>query len=244
MKKIIDAESTPFQWTKLALNWGLIIILIVFTLFKGGSSPNDSLLGIVKCGKEDWVIFGVLQVICVIFLLLGLCVLKKEYRMKTEVGYDFIEGDLKATPSNIGFMIAVSFFGSIFASFSGLGPGMVFCPALIMIGIESQVGTATGMYLTMFTTLASTIQMVIHKRIKLDYAAYLLAMTAGGTFIGLFFQRYMVDTYKRVSYQNFVLVVTFFLACALAVFLNIPIIIHRSEVGEELFMITDYCKGA
>ena len=140
-------------------------------------------------------------------------------------------------------MIAVSFFGSIFASFSGLGPGMVFCPALIMIGLESRVGTATGMYLTMFTTLASTIQIAIYKRIKLDYAIYVLAMTASGTFIGLFFQKYMVDTYKRVSYQNFVLVITFFLACALAIFLNIPLIIHRSDLGDDLFMLTDYCKG-
>lgn len=85
--------------------------------------------------------------------------------------------------------------------------------------------------------------MVIHKRIKLDYAAYVLAMTAGGTLIGLFFQKYIVDTYKRVSYQNFVLVTTFFLSCALAVFLNIPLIIHRSELGDELFMITEYCQG-
>lgn len=187
--------------------------------------------------------FGVLQVVSVVFLMLGLLVIKKEFKRKTEAGYQFLEGDLKATPKNLGFMIAVSFFGSIFASFSGLGPGMVFCPALIMIGIESQVGTATGMYLTMFTTLASTIQMLIHKRIKLDYAGYILAMTAFGTFIGLFFQKYIVDTYKRVSYQNFVLVTTFFLACALAVFLNIPLIIHRAEVGNDLFMLTEYCKG-
>lgn len=83
--------------------------------------------------------------------------------------------------------------------------------------------------------------MIIHKRIKLDYAGYVLAMTAGGTLIGLFFQKYIVDTYKRVSYQSFVLVFTFFLSCTLAVVLNIPLIIHQSEVGEELFMITDYC---
>lgn len=95
--------------------------------------------------------------VCIIFLILGICVIKKDFQEKIKCGYNFIEGDLQATPKNLFFMISVSFFGSIYASFSGLGPGMVFCPALIMIGIESQVGTATGMYLTMFTTLASTI---------------------------------------------------------------------------------------
>lgn len=182
-----------------------------------------------------------LQLICIIFLALGIFVIKREYQEKTDAGYNFIEGDLKATPKNLGFMIAVSFFGSIFASFSGLGPGLVFCPALIIIGIESQVATATGMYLTMFLTLASTIQMVIHKRVKLDYAGYILAMTAGGSFIGLFFQRYILDTYKRVSYQNFFLVSTFAICCVLAVILNIPLTIHKSEIGEDIFMITDYC---
>lgn len=126
-----------FQWSKLALNWGIICFLIFISLLKGGNSPQDSLLGIVKCDKDDWIIFGVLQIVCIVFLLLGLRVIKNEYKQKTEAGYKFIEGDLKATPKNLSFMIAVSFFGSIFASFSGLGPGMVFCPALIMIGIES-----------------------------------------------------------------------------------------------------------
>ena len=75
----------------------MIAVLTTITLLKGGNSPQDSLLGVVKCDSNDWIIFGVLQVVCVIFLLLGLYVIKKEYREKTEAGYQFIEGDLKAT---------------------------------------------------------------------------------------------------------------------------------------------------
>ena len=48
-------------------------------------------------------------------------------------------------------------FSGIYAAFSGVGAGMVYIPALIMIGVEQQVGAATGMYLSMFTTLASTL---------------------------------------------------------------------------------------
>lgn len=137
MNEIIEGESTVFQWKKLALNWGIIFFLIIISVLKGGNSPQDSLLGVVKCGKDDWIMFGVLQVVCVIFLLISLHVIKTEYRQKTEVGYTFVEGEMKATTKDLTLMVSVSFFGSIFASFSGLGPGMVFIPALIMIGIES-----------------------------------------------------------------------------------------------------------
>jgi uncharacterized membrane protein YfcA len=104
---------------------------------KGGSSPNDSILGIVKCEHVDWILFGVLQFICAVYLVLGLRVLKKEYKEKTDAEYPFIPGDLQATTYNLNVMVVVSFLGSVYAAFSGIGPGMVFCPALIMIGIES-----------------------------------------------------------------------------------------------------------
>jgi hypothetical protein len=39
----------------------------------------------------------------------------------------------------------------------------------------------------MFTTLAATIQVIIFKKIQLDYGLYVLIMTAIGTFPGIFF---------------------------------------------------------
>ena len=97
-------------------------------------------------------------------------------------------GDFQATNKNLVTMVIVSFFGSVFAAVSGLGPGMVFCPALIMAGIESRVATATGMYLTMFTTLVASITIIIMKKIEMDYALYVLLMTVIGSLLGLFFQ--------------------------------------------------------
>lgn len=64
-------------------------------------------------------------------------------------------------------MVGVSFIGSVIAAFCGVGPGFIFGPVLIMLGMEPQVATATGMYVTMFTTLAATIQFIIFKRLNL-----------------------------------------------------------------------------
>ena len=126
----------------------------------------------MRCDTVDWVLFTLLQIICLIFLVIGVTLLKKDFKERQEAGYQFIEGDLEATPKNLMNMILISFTGAIFAAFSGLGPGMIFSPALIIIGIESRVATATGMYLTMFTTLAATIQVIVFNKINMKYAVY------------------------------------------------------------------------
>jgi len=84
-------------------------------------------------------------------------VVKREHENKVACGYEFTPGDVQATPKNLTKMIAVSFFGSMAAAFCGVGPGFIFGPVLVMLGLEPQVAVATGMYVTMFTTLSATI---------------------------------------------------------------------------------------
>lgn len=72
LHEIIERESTNIQPAKLALNWSLIIILLFMSLMKGSSNRDTSLLKIVKCETVDWILFAVLQVICLIYLFIGL----------------------------------------------------------------------------------------------------------------------------------------------------------------------------
>lgn len=159
-----------------------------------------------------------------------------------EAGYEFIKGDLQATTYNIAVMAGVGMIGGVYASASGIGAGMIFIPALIMIGIESQVAAATGMYLSMFTTLSSTIQMIAHQRVDFSYSLYILLMTFIGTFLGVYYQRWLIKKYRRVSYQNFILVWVFIVAIVATVAANIPIIVRTVEQGQGLFKLTAYCE--
>jgi len=34
-------------------------------------------------------------------------------------------------------MFLIGFVGSLFAGFAGIGPAMIYCPALIMLGLEA-----------------------------------------------------------------------------------------------------------
>lgn len=86
-------------------------------------------------------------------------------------------------------MIIFSWIGAISSSFSGVGPGLIFIPGLVMIGIDVHVSTGTGMYIALLSCLSATIQVIFLKKINLQYAFYILCMTVVGTFPGLHFQK-------------------------------------------------------
>ena len=64
---------------------------------------------------------------------------------------------MEATPKNVSMLTVVSFVGAFAAAFSGAGPGTVFVPYLVVIGVNPGVATSTGMYLTFYTTLSASI---------------------------------------------------------------------------------------
>jgi uncharacterized membrane protein YfcA len=84
-------------------------------------------------------------------------VLKKEYKEKLECGYNFVQGDIKLRVYDISMLIGIAWIGAFISSFCGIGGGMIFCPILVIVGLEARVATATGMYLTLFTSLSYTI---------------------------------------------------------------------------------------
>ena len=124
---------------------------------------TDSIIGTVRCTSTDWILFIVLQGICIIFTVIAVLVVNKEYNEKVECGYTFVDGDFKATPKSLVMMLSIAYFGAFAAAFCGIGPGAIFCPVLVIIGVQPLVATSTGMYVTFFTTFAASIQAIIFK---------------------------------------------------------------------------------
>ena len=56
--KIIEAESTNFQWKKLGLNILNIFTLVVISLLRGPG--DDSIIGVKRCDGIDWLLFCIL----------------------------------------------------------------------------------------------------------------------------------------------------------------------------------------
>jgi hypothetical protein len=100
---------------------------------KGG---NASILGLSKCAPLDWGLFGILQAICLIYIGIGYYIVSNELKWREEVGYDLVEGELELTGKGLCTVCTVAWLGAFAAAFSGTGPGAIFCPAIILIGVN------------------------------------------------------------------------------------------------------------
>ena len=75
LAKIIKNESTNFQWSKLALNYGMLAIMIILQLLRGpGSEP--SIIGVSRCDALDWVLLIGLILISILFTFAGWRIVK------------------------------------------------------------------------------------------------------------------------------------------------------------------------
>lgn len=57
--------------------------------------------------------------------------------MKKKHGYEFVPGDLEINKSNLFTIFKVGFVGSLSAAFGGIGPAMIYSPALVILGVEA-----------------------------------------------------------------------------------------------------------
>lgn len=70
LAKIIKQESTNFQWSKLALNYGMLAIMVILQLLRGpGSEP--SIIDVNRCDKLDWVLLTALFLMCGLLTIVG-----------------------------------------------------------------------------------------------------------------------------------------------------------------------------
>lgn len=97
------------------------------------------------------------------------------------------------------------------------------------------------MYVTMFTTLAASIQNLIFKRINLEYSFYVQIMTFMGTYPGIFFQDYIAKKTGKVSPQVILLNTMLFSAMVATIVVSIFTIKHKVEEGSDMFKTEGYC---
>ena len=86
---------------------------------------------------------------------------------------------------DVSKLLAIGFFGAMIGATVGIGTGSIFNPVLISLDLHPAVGSATGMYLTMFTTLSATIVQFINGNIDIYYFLLLNVFVIAGSFPGL-----------------------------------------------------------
>ena len=79
----------------------------------------------------------------------------------------------------------------------GIGTGSIFNPALIAMKLHPASGSATGMYLTIYTTCSAALIMLIFGILNLEYCLALNLIVVLATFPGLYLQIWCVKKTGR-----------------------------------------------
>ena len=91
----------------------------------------------------------------------------KEQALKLKYNRGIIDTDIRFTRVNLLKLMLVSFFGGWVSGALGLGGGSIFTPLLLYMKVPASVAAATGMYMIMFSTIASCTLYVMYQ--ILDY---------------------------------------------------------------------------
>ena len=109
--------------------------------------------------------------------------------------------------------------------------------------MHPAVASATGMYCTMFTTLASTLIVLLNNGLNIPYLGLLIVMTLIGTLPGLKGQNWIVQKAKGRT-QFTVAILLSFILLQLVTILPLSVIesVRASDQGEDPLAFKSICE--
>ena len=87
-------------------------------------------------------------------------------------------------------LLGFSFIGGWVSGALGLGGGSIFNPLLLSMGVPPKVASASGMYMIIFSTGASTMIYIINGMLDISYGMWVGGFCFIGTFLGMNLLRY------------------------------------------------------
>jgi len=140
-----------FPWINIGMILGLLLIVILYSLFKGGRG-TESLVGIDSCSGEFAGLLIALMIILLGFTYLTGRILYNETKMMQACDYPWWSEDLKWDRKKaISFPIC-SFFAGIGAGLLGIGGGMILGPFMLAWNVNPQVSGSTSSFIILFSS--------------------------------------------------------------------------------------------
>ena len=78
LAKIIANESTNLQWKKLALNYGMLLIMIFCMLLRGPAS-HPSIIGVERCDVLDFTFLTLVLIGAIVLTVIAIKGASVEY---------------------------------------------------------------------------------------------------------------------------------------------------------------------
>jgi len=106
----------------------LNIIFIIYATIQALRNHGNTGFYIKKCDKIDIVFISLIFITCLIHYVFGVFYVKRDYKYKKQINYEFVKGDFEPTSYNILIISLSCFWLSIVSSWTGLSPVLTFIP--------------------------------------------------------------------------------------------------------------------
>ena len=198
LNDIIDLEKGHQQWEKQFINIAIFLALVLLNIFRG-SKINPSIFGVVSGSYSDWGSILIFIIFCGFMTFYSVIQQQKEQDLKIRYGNGLIKSEVKLDGCSLFKLILFSFIGGWVSGALGMGGGSVFNPILLSMGIPPQVSSATGSYMIIFSTGASTLTFVLNDMLNLSYGMWAGTFCLLGTILGMYLMDKLMKKVKRQS---------------------------------------------
>ena len=98
---------------------------------------------------------------------------------------------------NLAKLLVLGFCGGLVSGALGLGGGSIFNPILLSMGVAPTVSSATGMYMIMLSTIASSTLYILNKMLNVRFALWIGLWSVVGTMAGLTIIKKIIKKFNR-----------------------------------------------
>lgn len=228
-KSIMEKEK--IQGPRLLMIMGMLLLIVLLSLVRGGKAGSASVVGIQACSGGYWGVTAVLFLVLVGLAVVVGGVLSKQYQSKVECDYNFVEGDIKWTGRNVYLYPALSGFAGLCGGLLGIGGGMVMGPLLLELGMLPQQQQATSATTVLITSGAAMFQFLFLGMLIPDYGLFFACLGLVATFFGQTFLDYLVKKYNTTSFIVFSIALVMIIAVILMAIAGIIRIVGEIENG-------------
>ncbi len=117
-------------------------------------------------------------------------------------------------------LVIIGFGGGFAAGAFGLGGGSIYNPALLALGVQPRVASATGMYLVLFSCINACVVNGLQGILNFRYGLFIGMFCSIGSLIGLILTDHFVKKSGKQSIFVWLLVLVFIIAAVATPFVG------------------------
>ena len=215
--------------------------MILTSLVRSGREKQY--IEIKKCSQKDYILLASFAIGMLVFSLLGLHINRQEHALKEKVGKGLVASDIRYNSlTSLSKMALISVFSGLQAGALGLSVGAFVNPILIGLGLPPIVATSTGMYMQMYSTLASTVMFFTYGTLDLKFAAWFSFWGSVGILVSFSIIMSILRKYNRQSILVILVAVINAMSAILVPIQNYKRLKQQKEDGDEdLWKIGSFC---